>query len=115
MNRSDKERLKKILALWKELSIYMSENNITEDRILSNDKHCQWTITTPIYNIGEQVYKLTPELKNKYPELPWSKVSGLRHRLVHEYEETNWNVISDIIFNRMEEFIASIQEILKTM
>ena len=29
----------------------------------------------------------------------WIKIAGLRHRLVHHYEDTNWIVICAIIFD----------------
>lgn len=51
-----------------------------------NDQFAQWAVTTPVYNIGEQVYQLTPAFKAAHPEVMWSVVSGLRHRLVHDYE-----------------------------
>lgn len=25
-------------------------------------------------------------------------ISGLRHRLVHDYDGTNWNIIADVVF-----------------
>lgn len=25
-------------------------------------------------------------------------ISGLRHRLVHDYDGTNWSIISDVVF-----------------
>ena len=53
----------------------------------------------PLYNIGEQVYKLSPELKSCYPDIPWNLISGLRHRLVHDYEGINWSVIVEVVFD----------------
>lgn len=46
--------------------------------------------------IGEAAYHLTPELKNKFPHIPWPQMEGMRHRLVHEYyfidPEIAWKV-----------------------
>lgn len=114
MREADKERLKKIVEYWDKLSAEIESGNITGQMILTETR-IQWTITTPLYNIGEQVYKLTPDLKKNYPDLPWSKVAGLRHRLVHEYEEINWEIISDILFHQMGDFVKSVEDILKTM
>lgn len=114
MKQSDKERLKKVVQYWRELSDFLKRHNVTENTLLIN-KDIQWAVNTPLYNIGEQVYRLTPDLKNAHPELPWSSVSGLRHRLVHEYEEINWNKISEIIFEEMDDFVKSVEEIIKKM
>lgn len=75
MKKSDEERLKKIISTWESLSRQMKERNITKEDLL-NDEFSQWAVTTPLYNIGEQVYYLSDELKKKCPEQPWSMVAG---------------------------------------
>lgn len=79
------------------------------------DEFSQWAVTTPLYNIGEQVYQLTSAFKQSYPEQPWNMVAGLRHRLVHDYDGINWTIIVDVLFNDMDPFIHSVQEILAGM
>ena len=88
MKYTDQQRLKKIVSTGEKLLQYLDENQISEQQILT-DYTVQWTVTTPLSNIGEQVYHLSEELKGEYPEVGWNKISGLRHRLVHDYEGTN--------------------------
>jgi uncharacterized protein with HEPN domain len=35
--------------------------------------------------IGEAVKNLDEDFKNRYPEIPWKKIAGLRDVLIHEY------------------------------
>jgi len=35
--------------------------------------------------IGEAVKKLSPELKDRHPEIPWKDVAGTRDKLIHDY------------------------------
>ena len=79
MKKSDKERPKKIVATWESLKFEMHKRGITPELLLE-DEFSQWAVTTPLYNIGEQVYQLSPEFKASYPEQPWNMVAGLRHR-----------------------------------
>lgn len=111
MKKTDIERLKKITLLWSALSGEIIRRNITRELLLT-DQFSQWAVTTPIYNIGEQVYQLSPEFKKAYPEIPWSVVSGLRHRLVHDYDGINWTLIADVIFDDMAPFVERVKEIL---
>ena len=101
MKRSDKERLKKIVATWESLKAEMHKRGITPELLLE-DEFSQWAVTTPLYNIGEQVYQLSPEFKASYPEQPWNMVAGLRHRLVHDYDGINWSIIVEVLFEDME-------------
>lgn len=114
MKKTDKERLKKIVAIWENLSLQMRQRKITEELLL-NDEFSQWAVTTPLYNIGEQVYRLSDTLKESYSELPWSMISGLRHRLVHDYDGINWTIIVEVIFQDMEPFVRDVKQILDEM
>ncbi len=114
MKKSDKERLKKIVSTWESLKVQIEQHHITPELLLE-DEFSQWAVTTPLYNIGEQVYQLTSEFKQSYPEQPWNMVAGLRHRLVHDYDGINWTIIVDVLFSDMDPFIHSVQEILAGM
>ena len=96
MKKSDKERLKKIVSTWENLSRQMQQRGITPELLLE-DEFAQWAVTTPLYNIGEQVYQLSSEFKAAYPDQPWNMVAGLRHRLVHDYDGINWTIIVEVV------------------
>lgn len=112
MKKTDKERLRKILEIWQDLEQQMQRHNITQKGILE-DTFLQWAVTTPLYNIGEQVYQLSKEFKQKYPKQLWIAVAGLRHRLVHDYESINWKMIVEVLFNDLPEFVEGLERILK--
>jgi uncharacterized protein with HEPN domain len=40
--------------------------------------------------IGEAAWKLSGSLKDQNPHVPWKKIAGMRHVLVHDYFEVNW-------------------------
>ena len=111
MKISDKKRLKKIIKTWETLQKQMEEHHITRD-ILLNDEFSQWAVTTPLYNIGEQVYMLSSDFKKEHSDIPWSLVSGLRHRLVHDYEGINWSIIVEVVFDEMDDFVNSIEKLI---
>ena len=114
MNQPDSVRLKKIIDMAGKLLGYIRENHISEEQILS-DYAVQWTITTPLYNIGEHTYNLSKVLKAAHPEVPWSQIAGMRHRLVHQYEDTNWSIISYVIFHELEPYMNQLTGILSEL
>ena len=114
MKKSDKERLKKIISTWEELQTQMKQREITAQTLLE-DEFSQWAVTTPLYNIGEQVYQLSTEFKQSYPNQPWNMVAGLRHRLVHDYDGINWSIIVEVVFEDMEPFVQDLRNILDNM
>ena len=89
---------------------YLRDNDIDAVAIESNQVD-QWTITTPLYNIGEQVYNLSEELKAAHPEIPWHRISGMRHRLVHDYEDTNWSIVSEAVMRDVPLFLEQVAQL----
>ena len=112
MIKSDNERIKKIIDICSSLQLQIKEHSITKENLL-NDEFLQWAVTTPLYNIGEQVYKISDDTKKQYPDIIWSIVAGLRHRLVHDYEGINWSIIVEVIFDEMDDFVNSIKQIIE--
>ena len=112
MKKSYNERIKKIIDIWSSLQLQIKEHSITKENLL-NDEFLQWAVTTPLYNIGEQVYKISDDTKKQYPDIIWSIVAGLRHRLVHDYEGINWSIIVEVIFDEMDDFVNSIKQIIE--
>lgn len=94
------------------MSEELAQRGITRQTLLT-EQFSQWAVTTPVYNIGEQVYQLSPEFKKAYPDIPWSVVSGLRHRLVHDYDGINWTLIADVIFDDVAPFVEQVKRILQ--
>ncbi|MCI5911725.1 MAG: hypothetical protein PUB76_10035 [Oscillospiraceae bacterium] len=64
MKYSDQQRIKKILEYSEKLNDYIKEKNITKGDLI-NDYSLQWLVTTPLYNIGEHVYYISKEYKEK--------------------------------------------------
>lgn len=100
MKYSDNQRIQKTYEYTDKLLTYINQNGITKEKLLT-DYAVQWLVTTPLYNIGEQVYALSDEYKAMHSEIPWSMISGLRHRLVHDYDGTNWNIIAEVVFEEL--------------
>ena len=110
MKKTDHERLQKIITTWSKVKAQIHEKKLSKEQLLT-DEYVQWAMTTPLYNIGEQVYQLSDEIKKAHPEIPWRMVSGLRHRLVHDYDGVNWEIIADVVFDEMDLFARQIQEL----
>ena len=56
--------------------------------------------------IGEASKKVPAELKVRYPELKSKSVAGIRDRLIHDYFGVDYDIVWDVIQNK----IATLRE-----
>lgn len=111
MKYSDEQRIQKIYEYASKLISYLETNNITKKNLLE-ETALQWLVTTPLYNIGEHAYYLSDEYKTEHDDILWAMISGLRHRLVHDYDGTNWNIIADVVFEELPVLIKKLEELI---
>lgn len=61
------------------------------------DEILRLALTRLVQVIGEAAQHVSMEFREKYPEVPWHEIIGMRHRIVHDYlnvdEEVIWEVI----------------------
>ena len=114
MRRGDRYRLERMAELGDLLLATIAEEGITTES-LQGDYRQQWLVSTPLYNIGEQAHCISSELKEAHPEIEWRGVSGLRHRLVHDYEGTNWALIASVVADELPALVRGVRAILSEM
>ena len=111
MKYTDKQRLQKIYDNASKLNQYIKDKQIKKEDLL-NDFSLQWLVTTPLYNIGENAYQLTDKFKEEHSDIEWNMRAGLRHRLIHDYDGTNWNIIVEVVFDELPVLIEKIEKLM---
>lgn len=62
--------------------------------------------------IGEAAKNLSAEIKEKYPQIPWSEMYLLRNKVSHEYFGVDYEIIWDVASNYLPQNKTQIEEIL---
>ena len=63
--------------------------------------------------IGEASKNVPAEIKNKYPEIPWKKMYGLRNLIAHEYFGIDYEMIWEISKNNLPQNSIDIRNIIE--
>lgn len=65
--------------------------------------------------IGEAVYMLSKEFKERHTELPWEDIAGMRHVLVHDYYQITPARVWDTVTSDLVEMRSTVVTYLASM
>jgi uncharacterized protein with HEPN domain len=51
------------------------------------------SVALQLGNIGEAAGHVSSAFRQQHPEIPWPKMTGMRHRIFHQYLEIDWNIV----------------------
>jgi uncharacterized protein with HEPN domain len=57
--------------------------------------------------------KVSPALRAAQPAIPWREITGMRHRLIHGYDEVELDVVWRVVTVHLEPLIASLEPLIE--
>lgn len=106
----DKNRLEHILHSLDVIDFLKKGKSYQECK---NDVATYYALIKNLEIIGEAVYKLTKEFKEKYQSTPWNQIEKLRHVIVHDYYRVDFNIIWDTIENDLKDLRGQVENYIK--
>lgn len=97
------ESINKIEEYTRELTFEdFSQSSIVIDAVVRN-----------IEIIGEASKNIPEEIQNKFLDIPWQKIKGIRNRIVHEYFSVDITIIWFIVQNELSSLKSALQKHLE--
>lgn len=64
--------------------------------------------------VGEAAARTPVEARDRYPEIPWYEIVGLRNRLIHGYDSVDFDILWQIVRKDLPPLIETLQRILRS-
>jgi uncharacterized protein with HEPN domain len=106
----DRTRLKHMLDA-AETALNFMQGRQRQD--LEEDQMLVFAVVRAIEIIGEAGSHLSKALQDAHPEIPWSAIIGMRHRLIHAYFEVNYEIIWKTVTQNLPVLIGQVTTLIE--
>ncbi len=85
--------------------------DLDQDRFNASKLH-QNAVVRSIEIIGEAAGKVSRGFQQVHPEIPWSAIVGMRHRLIHAYNDVDLDLVWDVARIRLPDLIVILEPLV---
>lgn len=79
---------------------------------LDDDVMLAYAIARAIQIVGEAANRIGDEARAELPEIPWHRIIGMRHKLVHDYISVDNDIMWDVVTDDLPELIRILKGIV---
>ena len=62
--------------------------------------------------MGEAARRVADEFRQQHSDLPWHQMIGMRNRIVHGYDEINWQIVWQTASRDIPDLVAKLHSLL---
>jgi uncharacterized protein with HEPN domain len=109
--RHDELLLVDMLEAADAVSVFLAE---ADEAVFAESDLLQSAVLQKLMVIGEAAKRVSPGVRDRWPEIPWRSMSGFRNLAVHAYFEIEWSVVWKIAKISLPELRGQVTTLLKS-
>ena len=86
--------------------------SLTKDSFLLDETRRR-AFARSIEIIGEAAKQLPTDFRQQSTQIPWKEIAGMRDRLIHAYFSVDYEIVWDVVENRLEPLEEELLKILR--
>jgi uncharacterized protein with HEPN domain len=76
---------------------------------LDSDRQFNLALVRLLEIIGEAANRVPEDQRARMPEIPWAQIVGMRNRLIHGYDEVDFDVLWEIVSRDLPKLMELLQ------
>jgi len=89
---------------------------ITRGRTLSDverEETLMASVELFLVKLGEASRRVPEEVRSGHPEVPWQAIVGMRNRIIHVYDDIDYDIVWDTVQTDLPVLIEHLERILR--
>jgi len=95
-----------LIDILTECNYLLKESEHLDYESFINNEHLKRAFVRSLEIIGEASKKIPKSIKEKYPQIKWREVAGMRDKLIHEY----FGIIYEVVWKTVKKEISVLKE-----
>ena len=111
MFKDDLTRLQHMIDAAKE-AVELASGKTKRD--IENERVLNLSLVRLIEIVGEAANRISPEGREKYSSIPWLQIIGMRNRLIHGYDNIDFEILYQTVNKDIPQLIAKIEKVISS-
>ncbi len=109
MPKSEQVRLRHMLDAAREAASFVHGKTRAD---LDTDRQLNLSLVRLIEIIGEAAQQVSAVTQQRHTEIPWPDIIGMRHRLIHGYDEVDLDIVWQVVTHDLPPLVTALQKML---
>jgi len=80
---------------------------------LGDDKRTLYAVVWALTVIGEAARHVPQEVIDRFPEIPWQQMRGMRNHIVHGYDRIKLEIVWEVVTRELPPLVPHLERILR--
>ena len=76
------------------------------------DENLRLALTYLVQTLGEAARRTSSTFRDAHSEIPWSRVIGMRSKIVHDYLDVDYDIVWDVVTIELPGLIRALEKIV---
>jgi uncharacterized protein with HEPN domain len=79
---------------------------------IDTDRQLNLALVRLLEIIGEAAGRVSAETRERYPDIPWHEIVSLRNRLIHGYDQVDFDILWEIVQGDLPPLVARLEQVV---
>jgi uncharacterized protein with HEPN domain len=109
LHDADRNRILHMLEAAQQAVLFIQGRSRSD---LDSDAQLRLALLRSLEVLGEAAARVSAELREAHPEIPWRKVANTRNRLIHAYFDVNLDIVWSTVCVAVPDLVPKLERLI---